>query len=143
MSRPRTLAAIISSAVQALSNCKQSGNPWANNWEDNLNWIERNLLPSGSGIDNGTRIEIDDCKPDRIVLSAGFHHMNEGGFYDGWTEHKITLRPAFDGIDIAVSGRNRNDIKDYLAETYHYCLNSLYTIGEDGNPVEHKETQAV
>jgi len=141
MSRPRTLVSILASAIQAQSNCRTSGNPYADIWQDRLDYIENNLLPSGSGIDNGTHIVTDECKPDKLVFSCGFHHMNENGFYDGWTEHKISVRPAFDGIDISVSGRNRNDIKDYLGDVFLYCLRELYTIGDDGNPVRVTETQ--
>lgn len=137
--RTRTLIQIMSSALQARSNCLASGpkHPWTDRWHDRLEYIAKNLLPSGSGIDNGTKIDYDACKPDRVVLTAGFHHMNEGGYYDGWTEHKVTIRPAFDGVDIRISGPNRNNIKDYLHEVYSYCLTgSDYTIDkETGNPV--------
>ena len=58
----------------------------------------------------------------RIVLECSFHHMNEAGYYDSWTEHRITVRPTFDSLDIHISGRNRNDIKEYLHEVYALAL---------------------
>lgn len=79
-------------------------------------------LPSGSGLDRGTKIDLDRSRADRIVLIAPFHHMNEHGHYDGWTDHVIIVRPAFGGIQVDVRGRNRNGIKDYLAEVYHHAL---------------------
>jgi len=48
--------------------------------------------------------------------------MNDGGMYDGWTEHTVSITPAFAGINVSVSGRNRNDIKDYLGDTFQCAL---------------------
>lgn len=80
-------------------------------------------LPSGSGLDNGTGIDVDASRPDKIVLLTAFHHMNEDGMYDGWTEHKITVKPSFVfGLDIAISGRDRNEIKEYLAQAFDHAL---------------------
>ena len=52
--------------------------------------------------------------------------MNENGFYDGWTDHTLTVRPSLvHGIELEISGRNRNDIKEYLHETFHSALFDL------------------
>lgn len=76
--------------------------------------------PSGSGIDCGTKLVPERCTSARIVLSCAFHHMNDVGMYSGWTEHVVTITPTFEGVHVAVSGRNRNGIKDYLADTYYH-----------------------
>jgi hypothetical protein len=75
------------------------------------------LLPSGSGFDCGTKfVSADDSK---IVFTTEFHHMNENGFYDGWTQHRVTVRASLSlGIDIVVSGRDRNGVKDYIAQAF-------------------------
>ena len=123
MSRTKTLAAWIAETSD-----------WAERAENNLNaqWgdIARtrldqlvNMLPSGSGIDSGTKLI--SASASRIVLECSFHHMNENGYYDGWTEHRITVRPTFDSLDINISGRNRNDIKEYLHEVYALALSEL------------------
>lgn len=70
-------------------------------------------------------IDRDKTTGSKIVLTMSYHHMDEGGYYDGWTDHTITITPSFDGIDIAIGGRNRNDIKDYLHEVYYYALRDL------------------
>lgn len=57
--------------------------------------------------------------------------MNDAGMYDGWTEHVITILPSFSGITISVSGSNRNDIKDYLAETFDYTLYQIVDTNSD------------
>lgn len=48
--------------------------------------------------------------------------MNENGYYDGWTEHTVTVVPTFDGVDIRIGGRNRNDIKEYMHQTFDQAL---------------------
>ena len=111
-------------AIVARLNCIASSNAeWQERWEDKAHCIVRDYLPSGSGVDSGTKLDLDACKPERIVLQTSFHHMAGNGFYDGWTDHTVTVTPSFvGGFDVKVSGRNRNDIKDYLGELYHDCL---------------------
>lgn len=81
------------------------------------------LLPSGSGWDKGTDIDLDASHANKIALFGAYHHMNENGFYDGWTEHTITVKPSLTSdFDLRISGPNRNDIKDYLYQTFDYAL---------------------
>lgn len=118
----RPLYREIASLLKAIENCKRSGNSeWFEKHHERLRGLLE-MLPSGSGIDRGTRLEESACKPGKLVFTLGFHHMNDVGMYDGWTEHVLTVTPSFDGIDLHISGRNRNDIKEYLYETYHYAL---------------------
>jgi hypothetical protein len=80
--------------------------------------------PSGSGFDAGT--QIDEDRSDTLVFTTAFHHMNEGGYYDGWTEHTVRVKPSLAwGFDLTVSGRDRNDIKDYIADTFACWLNEM------------------
>jgi hypothetical protein len=49
--------------------------------------------------------------------------MHDSGMYDGWTEHTIVLTPSFLGhFDMRISGHNRNEIKDYIADTFRIAL---------------------
>lgn len=108
--------------LQAIKNCEKSGNT---EWSDKHRIQLRNLLdmmPSGSGIDDGTKLEEDLCAPNKLVFTFGYHHMNEAGMYDGWTDHALTVTPSFDSINMKISGSNRNDIKEYLYEVYYYAL---------------------
>jgi len=50
--------------------------------------------------------------------------MTEGA-YSGWSEHVITATATFTGLDIRVSGRDRNGIKEYIAEEFSGCLASI------------------
>lgn len=122
MTTKRPLYREISSLIQAIRNCEKAGNhEWFDKHHARLKTL-LDMLPSGSGIDNGTRLEESACKSDKLVFTLGFHHMNENGMYNGWTEHVLTVTPSFDGIDLHFSGRNRNEIKEYLHATYHYAL---------------------
>ena len=77
-------------------------------------------LPSGSGFDAGTEIVLSTRT--ELVLSVDFHHMDEHGFYDGWTSHRVTLTPEFDGIRVVVTGEDRDDIHAYIGDHFHYVL---------------------
>jgi hypothetical protein len=77
------------------------------------------FLPSGSGFDNGSTINLKESRPDRLVIDTAFHHMDEHGYYDGWTEHKVIVTPSLQwGYVLRVTGRNRNWIKDYIYEVF-------------------------
>lgn len=106
---------------------------WKDNAESNLLYLAKSALPHGSGIDYGTQIVIDASNESKIVLYTSFHHMDEHGGYDGWTEHKVIVTPSFQSFDISISGRNRNGIKDYLYETFDGALNEIWEHVADEN----------
>jgi hypothetical protein len=88
-------------------------------WERKLAKL-RDLLPSGSGFDAGTEIVSGNNK--KVTLSTSYHHMNENGYYDGWTGHEIILTPSFNGYDMRITGKDRNGIKDYIGDVFTHCL---------------------
>jgi len=95
---------------------------------DRIHEICRNHMPSGSGIDNGTRIDLQRSTPEKLVFQVNYHHMNDAGYYDGWTEHTVTVKASlFDKFTITVSGRNRNDIKSYIADLLYWALREQIT----------------
>lgn len=122
-----TVIEAIAQALQARATCEENGNlQWHAIWSDRLDHIARNALPSGSGVDSGTAIGMDS-KPNAIKLYTQFHHMDDSGCYAGWTEHTVTIRPAFIGrFDLTISGRDRNDIKNYLGELFDHALRADY-----------------
>lgn len=128
----RYLYSELALAIEARRNCITSGNEeWLIKWTDRVRELQ-DMLPSGSGIDCGTKVNLPKSRAEKLVLTASFHHMNEAGYYDGWTEHTITVTPSFSGLNIRVSGRNRNDIKDYLCDTYYHTLTQIIA---DNKPV--------
>lgn len=115
----------IASLVAARLNCEESGNTeWFRKHEERLNDIAKNTLPSGSGFDIGTAIDLDESGHERVVLRTEFHHMDDGGYYDGWTDHTILITPSLQfGFELRITGKNRNDIKDYIYQIFEQVLN--------------------
>ena len=132
----KTLIEHIAGKLSALRNCEQSGNQeWAAKHLASLRQLE-DLLPSGSGFDSGSTLVRDAGASwqERVVIATGFHHMDAGGSYDGWTEHTLTVTPSFiGGFNIKVSGRDRDGIKDYIAEAFSICLSEHYREVHDGD----------
>lgn len=108
----------IASAISAMPR------EWA---EERLDLIEREFLPSGSGIDAGCKVLVEESKEDRLVIQTAFHHMDENGYYDGWTHHKVIVTPSLlFGFDVRVTGRNRNGIKEYLGDLFFQVLDQEF-----------------
>ena len=113
----------IASLLRSIESCRNTGNA---TWEANHTATLEDLMeemPSGSGVDSGTKL-LDSSTPDCLIFQADFHHMDENGFYDGWTEHQIIVTPSLAyGFNVRITGRNRNDIKDYLADLFNPIFN--------------------
>lgn len=114
------------------------------------------MLPSGSGIDCGTKIDLENSTETCVVLALDYHHMDDNGFYCGWSSHQITITPAFDGtaLDIECTSNDADltcvdedgnefddsefaidSLHDYLADTYRYHVervqvSSVYADGQ-------------
>ena len=114
---------VLATAIQARANCSVNGNKeWFNKWDDQIKRV-KNILPSGSGIDSGVEINLEKSNGEKIVLSLGYHHMNDDGYYDGWTQHVLTVQASLlHGFTLRISGRDRNQIKDYLHDVFHVAL---------------------
>lgn len=105
---------------QAYLTCKEKGNAeWQDQHDNHINSMLKNL-PSGAGIDKGIKFDWANSKPECLIFNLSFHHMNNDGYYDGWTTHTIKLRPSFlEGFSMTISGRNRNEVKTYLVDIFH------------------------
>jgi hypothetical protein len=123
MNYKRKLINEISSAVEARLNCQKSGNTeWFEKHTMTITELCKSFLPSGSGFDSGTKIDLDKSHAEKLVFYTSFHHMNDTGYYDGWTEHTITVAPGFNSPNIRISGHNRNDVKELIHQTFNYAL---------------------
>lgn len=133
MSRtPTPLYREIAALVVARENCHKAGNSeWFDAHSDSLAELV-GFLPSGSGIDCGTKLDLDRCKPGKLIFTFSYHHMDEHGGYDGWTEHTLSVIPSFSGIDLHITGRDRNQVKEYLYDIYHDTLSTLVWQDESG-----------
>lgn len=122
----RYLYSELAMLVQAYKNCIASHNEvWQDRHEERILSLVKEYLPSGSGFDCGTKLDIEASHGEKLVFTTSFHHMNEGGYYDGWTEHRIVCTPSFSGVNLRISGRNRNEIKDYMHEVFYQALMSI------------------
>ncbi len=114
----------IASSVDARHRCERNGMTDARLMHESaLNFMADECLPSGAGVDNGTGIEWDASTGEKLVLRVSYHHMHSNGFYDGWADYPITVRPSLiHGLDLKIGGRDRNDVKEYLADLYRDAL---------------------
>jgi len=110
----------IAQTFNAYNNCIKSENKeWENKHANNLEEMVKNYLPRGSGFNSGTKFNWDESKDNKLVFNTAFYHMNEGGYYDGWTEHKIIITPdLMNDFNVKITGKNRNQIKEYI----HSCF---------------------
>ncbi len=115
----------IASVLLAADNCGKSGNKeWQDRHESKIFQVVRDHMPSGSGFDSGPTLD-DASTPQRLVFNTSFHHMDEWGGYAGWTEHQVIITPClWSGFNIRVTGRDRNDIKEYIAEAFQTALDA-------------------
>ena len=111
----------MASLLQAMQNCEKTGNEeWRLRHADRLAKLCREHLPSGSGFDSGTSLDVVVSTAEKLVFHTSFHHMDSNGFYDGWSEHAVTVRASLQhGIDVTVFGRDRNEIKEYIASCFY------------------------
>jgi hypothetical protein len=114
----------IASLLQAIKNCQETDNKeWQEKHVVALDQLIKLYLPSGSGFDLGTTINLEKSTPDKLVFETAFHHMNEDGYYDGWTNHTVIITPSLSvAFYTLVTGKNKNDIKDYVADCFCCAL---------------------
>jgi hypothetical protein len=112
----------------ARENSRQAGKvAWQDHWEDEIESLVQDYLPTGSGIDAGVKFDFEKSSFNRLVLNSSFHIMDENGFYDGWVEFRVVVKPSLAfGINVDVKGKfgNHQDIKDYLGEIFREALTS-------------------
>ena len=132
----KTLAQEIQGAMSAYLNSIKHGSPSSvHYWEDYLSAIEQEFLPHGSGFDSGCVISPDESTHDYFVINTAYHHMDENGFYCGWSNHRIKVLPSHvHGIDFKIVSQDHRDpydkrknslkscFMDYLHETFHSIL---------------------
>ena len=109
----------------ALTNCRNNAtlNDWETKHEERLEQLCKDYMPSGAGFDAGTTFDATASKPERLVFSTAFHHMNEVGVYDGWTHHTVIVKASLaHGFTLHITGRNKNDIKSFLGDEFHMIL---------------------
>ena len=94
---------------------------------DEIEHLRKEYLPSGSGFDVGTLIDspegLERGYVQRLVLSTAYHHMDENGSNERWTEHKVIVLPDLaGGIYLKLTGQNYRGIKEYISDTFNAAL---------------------
>lgn len=122
--RPRLLYEELAGAIDARKAClREPRNEYGLEIHNSTIKTCLGLLPSGSGWDSGTDIDLDDSHANKLVLFGEFHHMDGQGFYDGWTDHVVIVTPSLTSdFTLRITGANRNDIKEHLYQTFDAAL---------------------
>lgn len=102
-------------------------------YEDEINDIVKEHLPSGSGIDSGCEVILEQSSADVIHIEVPYHHMDESGMYWGWVHYLVIARASLMyGIDVEVElmdqdiadvayddGINLSGTIDYLTDLFY------------------------
>lgn len=115
----------IAQAMTGYENCVKSGNSeWQEKHKAYIEKLVKDYMPSGSGIDTGTKFNFELSSSEKLVFTFSFHHMNSHGEYDGWTYHTVRVTASLPfGFSVHINGGNKNNIKSYLGEIIHEALN--------------------
>jgi len=108
-----------SRSLEAYQSCVKSNNT---DWQDkHKDYIETECkkLPHGSGLDAGVEFDFDASTPLKLVFRTSFHHLDENGYYSGWSDHSLIISPEFGYYHIKITGKDRNQIKDYLSQLFY------------------------
>ena len=94
-------------------------------WAEQLKSFE-DMLPSGSGFDNGTKVNREKSTPNKIILDTAFHHMDQNGFYCGWSDLTVTINPSLlHEVEVKINfhgyKRAAND-KEFFYDTFYYAI---------------------
>lgn len=122
-----TIAQSLASKVDARLRCLSADNisklEWADRHQERADALVREHFPSGSGFDSGTQLDWDKSTGEKLVFKTAFHHMDEHGGYDGWTEHVVTVTASLRfSVSVKISGKNRNDIINVIGDQFHESL---------------------
>lgn len=114
----------LASLVDARLRCFHTDNfDWFDKHEESIALLARDHLPSGSGFDSGTMVDLEKSTGGKLVFNTAFHHMDDGGGYDGWSNHTITIKPSLHlGFTMKIGGRDRKDIKNYIGDVFSNVL---------------------
>lgn len=129
MRQKSVIQCLASHIVARLNSIKSNNADWIEIHSDRIEQIVKEFLPSGSGFDDGCKIDLAVSDADKIVIQTAFHHMKDG-FYDGWTHHNVTIRPGFEAVKMSISGQDRNQIKDYIYQSFGFALDEMIEFNE-------------
>jgi len=128
MTKKKLYKALVRNICNYKHHMEQGNQELADKFEDEVIRLAKEHLPSGSGFDAGTHVDIEKSTEEKLVITTDFHHMDEHGGYDGWSSDiKVIVRAslAWD-YRITVTGIRHKDrwhMQDYVLDTFTYALN--------------------
>lgn len=128
--RMMPLYRIIAYAMEALENCKRHDNKL---WEDHWSLLVDmgvGLLPHGGGFDDYPKLTREVAKQDYLVFHGSYHEMNSHGFYVGWRDYRVVVKPSFvHGLTVRVTGAGKA-LGEYIHEVFHSALVTEYDVNK-------------
>ena len=137
MSIQKKLYEHIASMLMAHDNCQNelgaaTNEDTADHWQDmsdmheeNIETLVNDFMPHGSGFDSGVKFDPIESSANKLVFHTSFHHMDQYGGYDGWSDHTVTVSPSLAfGIEIDITpdknyvAAKDEEFKDAMKE---YC----------------------
>lgn len=115
----------IASCVDARLRCIENNNTlWEEKHFSQIWMLVKAHMPSGSGVDCGTKINLDKSTGDKLYFTFEYHHMDENGMYCGWTSHKVVVTPSLiHGINIRITGKS--DDREYFYDIFANALETM------------------
>ena len=101
-------------------------------YEEWITRLVREYLPYGSGIDAGVELDLNASSAERIVLVSSFHMLNDGGYYIGWWDFKVTITPSMVldfNIRVSSCQKDKRLLRPYIAELFSDSLSQVVTDG--------------
>ena len=123
----------LSQAIAAYHNSIAANNTeWIVKHSETIDRLCQTFMPTGSGFDAGTTLDVNQSSAEKLIFASAYHHMDANGYYDGWSDLTITVRPSLQfGFNIKITGlrgKNRCDM-DYMMDTFYEALNTEITKG--------------
>lgn len=105
---------------------KSVNNSYLDDCESQIEKLQK-TLPSGSGINNGCEIDIENSGINKVIIKFTYDFMNERGFYTVRKSYKLILTPDFSttGFRMKIIGANKDYIKYYFYDLFQFDLTNL------------------
>lgn len=102
---------------------------WIVKHSETIDRLCHTFMPTGSGFDAGTMLDVNRSSAEKLIFASAYHHMDANGYYDGWSDLTITVKSSLQfGFNIKITGlrrKNRHDM-DYMMDTFCEALNTKF-----------------
>jgi hypothetical protein len=128
--REKPVYQVIASKFDAYVRCVKTNNTeWIDKHYRDIEKIVKNYLPYGSGIDSGVTFDFGNSTSNKLVFDSSYHCMNDNGYYDGWIDFRVILKPSLQfGFVMQIIGRfsdrhyKYESVRDYMYEEFEYAF---------------------